>query len=171
MSARANIYGFNNPFGSALSDRRRRRAPRLSESAVIQQPSSAGDSTKASKHESCTVLVVDDEMMVRAVVGEMLRALGYAVCEADSAKAAIALLRKGRSITTIITDIQMPDITGIELANMIRHARPDIRVIYMTAYAKEATQKGNQLLNHDVLVKPFTFDQLESVMIERLQQH
>ncbi|MGE3475132.1 MAG: response regulator [Rhodospirillaceae bacterium] len=117
------------------------------------------------------MLVVDDEVMVRALVGEMLRELGYTVCEADSAKGAIALIRKGLPITTIITDIQMPDITGIELAGMIRQARPDIRVIYMTAYAKEAAQKGNQLLNHDVLVKPFTFEQLESVMIERRQQH
>lgn len=110
-------------------------------------------------------------MMVRALVSEMLRELGYNVCEACSAKGALALLRKGVPISTIITDIQMPDITGIELAGMIRQARPDIRVIYMTAYAKEAAQSGNQLLTHDVLVKPFTFDQLESVMIERLPQH
>ncbi len=117
------------------------------------------------------MLVVDDETLVRALVSEMLRELGYAVCEANSAKSALALIKKGASIATVITDIRMPDISGIELAGLIRRARPEVRVIYMTAYAKEAAQSGSQLLQHDVLVKPFTFGQLESVMIERLQKH
>lgn len=113
------------------------------------------------------MLVVDDEAMVRKLVSEMLRELGYEVCEAASATAAMRLLNKGMPITTVITDIRMPDSTGIELAGEICRARPETRVIYMTGYAKEFAGSHSQLLAHDVLVKPFTFEQLENVMIER----
>lgn len=109
--------------------------------------------------------------MVRALVAEMLRELGYDVCEAGSAKIAWAVLAKGTPISTVITDIRMPDITGIELATQIRKSRPDLRVIYMTGYAKEAALSDSHLLKHDVLIKPFTFEQLEAVMTQRAPRH
>ena len=56
---------------------------------------------------------------------------------------------------------------GIELAGEICRMRPETRVIYMTGYAKEFAGSHSQLLTHDVLVKPFTFEQLENVMIQR----
>lgn len=113
------------------------------------------------------MLVVDDEVMVRRLVSEMLRELGYEVCEAASASAAMRLLKKGLPITTVITDIRMAETTGIALAGEICRARPETRVIYMTSYAKELAGSHSQLLAHDVLVKLFTFEQLENVMIKR----
>lgn len=113
------------------------------------------------------MLVVDDEVMVRQLVSEMLRELGFDVCEAASASAALRLLKKGLPITTVITDIRMAETTGIELAGEICRARPETRVIYMTGYAKEFAGSHSQLLAHDVLVKPFTIEQLENVMIRR----
>ena len=113
------------------------------------------------------MLVVDDEVMVRQLVSEMLRELGFEVCEAASACAAMRLLKKGLPISTVITDIRMAETTGIELAGEICRTRPETRVIYMTGYAKEFAGSHSQLLTHDVLVKPFTFEQLENVMIQR----
>ena len=113
------------------------------------------------------MLVVDDEVMVRQLVSEMLRELGFEVCEAASAGAAMRLLKRGLPISTVITDIRMAETTGIELAGEICRMRPETRVIYRTGYAKEFAGSHSQLLTHDVLVKPFTFEQLENVMIQR----
>ena len=81
--------------------------------------------------------------------------------------AAMRLLKRGLPISTVITDIRMAETTGIELAGEICRMRPETRVIYMTGYAKEFAGSHSQLLTHDVLVKPFTFEQLENVMIQR----
>lgn len=109
--------------------------------------------------------------MVRALVGEMLREMGFAVCEASSAKAALVVLKKGPPITTLVTDIRMPESTGLDLAAEVSRTRPGIRIIYMTAYAKEAAMGSNLLLRHDVLIKPFSFEQLQRVLTEKARAH
>lgn len=129
----------------------------------------AGSSTKAGNDEmaaaaACTILVVDDELMVRAVVSDMLRELGYSVCEAGSANEAIYMLGQRPTIATVLTDIRMPGVSGIELAQHLTRARPSTKVIYMTAYAREMAAQGTQLLNFPILLKPFTFAQLEKVL-------
>lgn len=115
-------------------------------------------------HETNTVLVVDDELMVRAFIGEMLRELGYEVCEASSAKAALEVLSRGLPISVMITDIRMPDVTGVELVAVVQKQRPDIHVVYMTGYARETVEGSDHILAHKVLVKPITFAQLEAAM-------
>lgn len=110
------------------------------------------------------MLVVDDDAMVRALVGEMLREMGFDVREAASAKQALAMLQTGCAVTTVITDIRMPEVSGLELAVAVRRAHPGVRIVYMTGYAKEAASGHSQFLAHDVLIKPFTFEQLETVM-------
>jgi PAS domain S-box-containing protein len=86
-----------------------------------------------------TILVVDDNEPVRALVAEILKSSGYRVIEASSGSE--ALLAAGRSsgpIHLLLTDVQMPQGTGVELAERLRPLRPGMRVLYMSGAAAES---------------------------------
>jgi PAS domain S-box-containing protein len=90
-------------------------------------------------HGSETILVVDDNAQVRGLVVELLKSSGYCVIEASSGRE--ALLAAGRSsgpIHLLLTDIQMPEGTGVELAERLRPLRPGMRVLYMSGAAGES---------------------------------
>jgi two-component system cell cycle sensor histidine kinase/response regulator CckA len=109
-----------------------------------------------------TVLVVDDEQMVRRLAARMLVAQGYRVLEAGSGQEAVRLLRRGaHRIDGVLTDIAMPGIGGRELGETIARCWPQIRVLYMSGYA------ANRMVNEGALdpsvpfiQKPFTSEQL-----------
>jgi PAS domain S-box-containing protein len=84
---------------------------------------------------SGTVLLVDDEQLVRDTVAGMLAELGYAVVEAGSAAAALARLDDGLAIDALVTDHLMPGMTGTELARSVRARRPETRVVVISGYA------------------------------------
>ena len=103
-----------------------------------------------------TVLVVDDEPGVRRLAAAMLRLSGYSVVEAGSGPEAeqVAGAYDGR-IDILLTDIKMPGTRGPELADRIRMARPDIRVVYMSGFIDTGplsdVERGEALF----LPKPF----------------
>jgi two-component system cell cycle sensor histidine kinase/response regulator CckA len=109
-----------------------------------------------------TVLVVDDEEMVRRLAARMLVMLGYRVLEARSGQEAVRLLRRGaHRIDGVLTDVAMPGIGGRELGETIARCWPQIRVLYMSGFA------ANRMVNEGTLdprvpfiQKPFTTDQL-----------
>ena len=82
------------------------------------------------------ILVVDDEPMVRAVLESLLRAGGYAVELADSAQAALVRLATG-SFDLILTDHIMPQMTGVELASVVKTRWPSLPVVLFTGFAPE----------------------------------
>src|SRR3989304_9846258 len=108
------------------------------------------------KHnEGSTVLVVDDDLFVREATSTLLRECGYSTIASDSAKNAITVL-KTTPVETVLTDIKMPDISGIELLAEIHGFNPTLPVILMTAYAEidvaiNAVKKGA----FDFLIKPY----------------
>jgi CheY-like chemotaxis protein len=86
-----------------------------------------------------TILVVDDNGPVRALVTEILRSSGYCVIEAASGSdALLAAERSSGPIHLLLTDIQMPQGTGVELAELLRPLRPAMRVLYMSGTAGES---------------------------------
>ncbi len=107
------------------------------------------------------ILVVDDEDAVRQVAVESLSELGYRVLEAATARAALDLLGARPEIVLMITDVVMPDVNGRKLADQAAVLRPDLKVLYMTGYTRNAVVH-NGVLDKGVhmIGKPFTLDEL-----------
>jgi CheY-like chemotaxis protein len=100
-----------------------------------------------------TVLVVDDEDVVRDVVRLALMNAGYTVLDAASPAAAIAHARGDATIDLVVTDVVMPEMDAFELAERIKSILPGVRVLYTSGYT-DATAEG------PFLQKPFTPAQL-----------
>ncbi len=107
------------------------------------------------------VLVVDDEEAVRRFTVEALGELGYHVLEAATARAALDLLARQPGIVLLVTDVVMPDVNGRKLADQAIAMRPDLKVLYMTGYTRNAVVH-NGVLDKGVhmIGKPFTLDEL-----------
>jgi two-component system cell cycle sensor histidine kinase/response regulator CckA len=109
-----------------------------------------------------TVLVVDDEPSVRAVVERVLGLAGYSVLGAPDGEAALALAaRTHDEIHLVLTDVAMPKIGGRRLVEQLLTTRPRLRVLYMSGYADDdAAREGQVALGAPVLAKPFGVDEL-----------
>ena len=115
------------------------------------------------EHGTETILLVEDEEMVRVLTSRILRELGYSVLEADGAEEALralrdAMLRKGPdAIDLVLTDVVMPQTSGPDLVNKLTEIRPELKVIFMSGYsygkvrAEELVSK-----NYLCLEKPLT---------------
>jgi PAS domain S-box-containing protein len=116
------------------------------------------------------ILVVDDSSTVLYVTRRMLADRGYRVDVADSATAALEVLA-GRpdDIALVLSDITLPDISGIELARRCRSLRPDVSVVLMSGHADPAGSRDNGA-EPDVpfLVKPFTEEALFAAVRQAL---
>ena len=116
------------------------------------------------------VLLVEDDAEVASLVEEMLRAIGYDVMHAMSAKAALGALADGRRIDLVFSDIMMPGGTnGIELAREIRRRRPGLPILLTSGYA-ESTGSAAQELDIQVLRKPYGIEQLRQAIGQLLQE-
>jgi CheY-like chemotaxis protein len=91
------------------------------------------------------ILVVEDEEAVRAIVGEQLRGLGYAVQLAGDAEQALALLRSHR-FDLVLTDVVMPGrLNGKGLADEVERSWPGTRVVFMSGYSENALLNDGRL--------------------------
>jgi PAS domain S-box-containing protein len=86
-----------------------------------------------------TVLLVDDEVLVRMSTADMLIDLGYDVVEAASAQDALQLIREGLNPSLLVTDHLMPGMSGTELARKLRSDRPMLPVLIVSGYAEAET--------------------------------
>ena len=98
-----------------------------------------------------TLLVVDDDDHVRAVVCAQLEDLGYKTIAASSGAAALVLTNEQSSIDAVLSDVIMPGMDGLVLAAMLRGIRPDLPILFMTGHADR-----QRLIGETVLDKPFT---------------
>jgi len=102
-----------------------------------------------------TILVVEDQTEVRAATVEILRGYGYHVLSAANGREALAFVDE--SLSMILTDIVMPEMSGRELAQHARAKRPEIRILYMSGYAHLGAGDGNvPQLDSAYIQKPFT---------------
>jgi len=109
-----------------------------------------------------TLLIVEDDPGVRTFAVSAARELGYEVVEADSAAVALECLVKHPEISILLTDVVMPQTTGRQLVDAALITRPDLRVIYMTGYTRNAIVHNGALdPGTRLLTKPFTLDQLD----------
>ena len=119
-----------------------------------------------------TILIVEDDDDVRAYLTDALRGLGYGVITAPSGTLALGILaRDNLRIDLMLTDVVMPGMTGRELAREASRLRPELPVIYMTGYSRNAvTHHGRLDPNLDVLHKPVTQSELAIRIREALDR-
>jgi signal transduction histidine kinase/CheY-like chemotaxis protein len=101
------------------------------------------------------------ESTVRQIASDALKDLGYQVLEAPDARAGIPLLQSELRIDLLISDVMLPHINGRKLAETARASRPDLKVLFVTGYAENATTRSEFLdAGMDMLLKPFALDVL-----------
>lgn len=116
--------------------------------AAVFKPAQAGT----------TILVVDDEVLVRAMITDELREQGYLVVEAANADEALVVLHSNVGVDLLLTDVRMPGtLDGLDLARLVRSAYPSVKIMIasgeMPARVADETVDG-------VFAKPYDVDRL-----------
>ena len=113
---------------------------------------------KLTPHADETILLVEDEQVVRDLVGQVLQATGYEVLEATSGEQALQLSSTHRGpIHLLLADVVLPGLSGPEVAAQLVSTRPEMQVIYMSGYAPETVMRYGISEKHRLfLQKPFT---------------
>jgi len=105
-----------------------------------------------------TILVVDDEVLIRMVIAEHLRDCGYRVIEAGDGDEAIEVLQADDRIDIVFTDVQMPKRNGFELAQWVRRERPTVKVILSSGGVKAAEVAHDPCESGPLMTKPYNLD-------------
>jgi len=101
-----------------------------------------------------TILLVEDDEMVRRVAREVLKTSGYRVLEAASGSAARQICEQNKDVIhLLLTDVVMPEMSGREVVNRLLPMHPEMRVLYMSGYAE------NAIVHHGVLDQGISFIQ------------
>jgi CheY-like chemotaxis protein len=115
------------------------------------------DHPMTSENPRQVVLAVDDEAIILWGTAALLESLGYDVVRANSGMAALQLILNRPDIGTLVTDFQMPIMSGVELAEAVRTVRPDLPVIIATGHTSLQSRTGHAWTT---ISKPFTRDEL-----------
>jgi PAS domain S-box-containing protein len=109
-----------------------------------------------------TVLVVEDEPIVRLLTVEVLNDLGYRALEAADGTMALRILETSQHIDLLITDIGMPGLNGRQVADAARVKRPTLPILFMTGYAESASSADFLGEGMEMVTKPVSMDILTS---------
>ncbi len=104
------------------------------------------------------LLIVDDDPEVRIIVAEFLEDFGYRVLQAEGGAQALELLARTPDLRMIISDIRMPDMSGIELADIATQRQRDLKIILISGYFV------SQQVDRRFLRKPFRMRELEAAV-------
>jgi len=112
----------------------------------------------APRCEDATILLVEDDAMMRNLAKQLLVEHGYAVVEAKDGASALEYLSDGRNgIDLLLTDVVMPGMSGPDLALRVMKSHPETKVVYMSGYTGELLSNGHGLNDGIALLeKPFT---------------
>jgi two-component system, cell cycle response regulator CpdR len=101
------------------------------------------------------ILLAEDDDVMREYLTRALFKSGYAVEAVDRGTAALALIQAGEQFDLLLTDIVMPEMDGIELAQKAAIIVPDLRVMFITGFSAVTLKAGQAMPNARVLSKPF----------------
>jgi two-component system, cell cycle sensor histidine kinase and response regulator CckA len=110
-----------------------------------------------------TVLVIDDEELVRDVVARMIEDLGYAAITATDGAAGLAIVEQ-RSIDAVLVDFTMPRMSGAEVVTALRARRPDLPIVLCSGFDRD----GRGVRADAYLPKPFRIDSLDQTLAKLL---
>jgi two-component system cell cycle sensor histidine kinase/response regulator CckA len=109
---------------------------------------------------SGTVLLVEDEPMVRAVAERALTRHGYQVITADNGEEALEVLARNEPVDLLISDVVMPGMDGPTMVGHARKTRPNLKILFMSGYAEEQLRNSLDVDNVSFLPKPFSVQEL-----------
>jgi PAS domain S-box-containing protein len=133
--------------------------PRHHGDAAMERVASAVADEVAATGE--TVLVVEDEPVVRGVIMEMLQDQGYRALEAIDGPSGLRILRLNERIDLLVTDVGLPGMNGRQLADQARETRPGLKILFITGYAENvAIADGFLQPGMEMITKPFDLDNL-----------
>jgi PAS domain S-box-containing protein len=136
--------------------------PRHRGEAELEQPPPDPPNARAAQTGE-TVLVVEDEPVVRGLIIEVLRDLGYRALEAADGLKGLEALRSRRQIDLLVTDVGLPGLNGRQVADAGRALRPGLKVLFMTGYAENAALAAGFLEpGMQMITKPFAMEVLAS---------
>jgi signal transduction histidine kinase len=112
------------------------------------------------------ILIVDDERMITDLAEEMLPHLGFRVKTCTSSlEALICFSEAPAQFDAVVTDLTMPDLTGLELARKLLEIRPDLPIVLCTGYAEKMSADSAQIFGlREILLKPLDYRQLARVL-------
>ncbi len=117
-----------------------------------------------------SILVVDDELLIRDLLYDFFQQQGWSVAVADSGEKALEILRS-RKIDLLLTDIKMPQMDGLSLTTQVRAMYPTLPVVLMTGYPSvETAVEGLRAKVEDYIIKPFNINKLFKVLKAQLEQ-
>ena len=115
-----------------------------------------------------TILVVDDEALIRWSLSERLKSEDYNVLEADTGRAALDRMTEG--VELVLLDYRLPDIDGVTLLRSMKEFDPDILVVLLTAYASvETAVEAMKLGAYHFANKPFNLDEIVAIVERALE--
>jgi two-component system cell cycle sensor histidine kinase/response regulator CckA len=133
---------------------------------VHREDAGAAKTRKAGKPKqdelwgSGTVLLVEDEPMVRAVAERALSRHGYQVITADNGEEALDVIARGEPIDLLLSDVVMPGMDGPTMVAEARKQRPELKVLFMSGYAEEQLRQTLGVDDAHFLPKPFSVQDL-----------
>ena len=126
--------------------------------------SSTGALNSAGDHPP-TILVVDDEAMIRQLLRWILAHLGYNVLSAASGAEALAIAARTDSFHILITDLNLPGMSGVELADELRATRPELMTLFISGSSREEFEDlGIEMSQSAFIPKPFSLPQVSEAI-------
>ncbi|WP_287745962.1 ATP-binding protein [Methylobacterium sp.] len=166
------VYGFVTQSGGTV---RIDSAPGLGTAVVLVLPVHDGAApveatgrgrlpTQVPERGRRTVLVVEDDALVRSASAETIGELGYRTLTAADGQAALACLDNDRDVAVLFTDVVMPGLDGPSLAAEARRRRPGLKVVFATGHGREGEDGPRPAPGETVLRKPFTIEDLAAAL-------
>jgi len=122
---------------------------------------------RAEKFPPDSILVVDDEPLIRWSVTESLAGLGYAVEDAADAASALKIVTTSpRPFAAVVLDLRLPDMNDLSLLGTLRQLLPDTQLILMTAFGTPDVLADARAIGAEVLLKPFELSELNRLILE-----
>jgi PAS domain S-box-containing protein len=130
--------------------------PRFEGESAAADVSEATGTDAVSSPSGKTILVVEDEIVVRTLMVEVLTDMNFHVLEAIDGPSGLRLLESDVHIDLLITDIGLPGLNGKQMVDAARLLRPSLNVLFMTGYSENAAVAGGFLKNGmEIITKPF----------------
>jgi CheY-like chemotaxis protein len=122
---------------------------------------------RAEKFPPDSILVVDDEPLIRWSVTESLTGLGYAVEEASDAASALKIVTTSpQRFAAVVLDLRLPDMNDLSLLGTLRQLLPVTQLILMTAFGTPDVLADARAIGAEVLLKPFELSDLNRLIVE-----
>lgn len=122
------------------------------------------------EHVMIDILLAEDDDAMRQYLTRALERAGYCVVAVDRGSDALARVLAGEAFDLLLTDIVMPEMDGIELAQRVARLQPAIRIMFITGFSAVSLRAGEAIPNARILSKPFHLKELVAQVHHVLRQ-